>query len=67
MFMYTTAEEARIPKVMPTKLTRWINSKQPPSLPSIRIVKQRRFLLENLLKFLGSQKFSNEAKEGDHK
>ncbi|MDR3273885.1 MAG: helix-turn-helix domain-containing protein [Puniceicoccales bacterium] len=66
MFMYTTAEVARILKVTPTKLTRWINSKQPPSLPSIRIGKRRRFLLEDLLKFVGSQKFSNETEEGDH-
>jgi hypothetical protein len=48
MFMYTTAEVTRILKVMPTKLTRWINSKQPPSLPPIRIGKRRRFLLEDL-------------------
>jgi hypothetical protein len=59
-----TTEVAKIFRVPPATLTRWLNAEHPPELPIIRIGNNKRFVLEDVLKFIESRK-NPEAKEGE--
>ena len=59
-----SAEVAKILKIHPVTLNKLVNAKQLPGLPAIKIGKRRRFLLEDLLKFIESRVQTTTLDEG---